>query len=108
MTINNHGDLVLKPIKKIKPPKTSESSKVHILQQSGTTGNRHEIVSKSKPIFRWIKDGVEHIHCDEDYIIQHIGGDCEHGKQNVEAGTRQVLHEMEHDAWKNELRVFID
>jgi hypothetical protein len=106
--INNHGDLILKPVNKIKPPKNSKSSKIHILQESGTTGNRHEIVSKNNHIYRWEKDGIEYIHCDENYIIQHVGGDEEHGKQDVEKGTRQVLHEMEHDPWKNELRRVID
>lgn len=106
--INNHGDLVLYPIKTIKPPKTAKASKIHILQDSGVTGNRHEIVSKKEPIYRWEKDGIQYISCKEDYIIRHVGGDCEHGEQQVEAGTRKVLHEMEHDVWNNELRVVID
>jgi hypothetical protein len=105
--LNNHGDLVLKPIE-MKIPKTAKKSKIHILQSSGTTGNRHEVISKKSPIFRWEKDSREFISCKEDYVIQHVGGDEEHGKQNVEKGTREILHEMEHDAWKNELRRVID
>ena len=108
MKTNNHGDLVLYPIKNIKPPKSAKSAKLHILQDSNATGNRHEIVSKLKPIYHWIKNGIEYIHCDKDYIIRHIGGDAEHGEQPVEAGTRKVLHEMEHNPWTNELRVVID
>lgn len=107
--INNHGDLILYPNKKVKPPKTAKSAKIHVLQDSGVTGNRHEVVSKNKPIFRWTdKDGIEYIHCDENYTIQHVGGDQEHGVQKVEKGTRKVLHEMEHDVWANELRRVID
>ena len=108
MKINNHGDLCLIPFKEIKPPKTAKSSKIHILQDSGATGNRHEIVSKKEPIYRWTKDGIEYISCKKYYVIRHVGGDCEHGEQVVEAGTRKVLHEMEHDPWTNELRVVID
>jgi len=108
MKINNHGDLVLYPIVKIKVPKTAKKALLHILQDSGATGNRHEIVSKKSPIYRWTKDGIEYIYCEKDYIIRHVGGDCEHGTQPVEAGTRKVIHEMEHDPWLNELKIVID
>lgn len=107
-TWNNHGDICLKPVASIKPPKSAVKAKLHILQDSGTTGNRHEIVSKKEPIYRWMKDGHEYIRCDADYVIQHVGGDCEHGVQTVQAGTREVLHEMEHDPWKNELKIVVD
>jgi len=103
----NHGDLIIYPVKKIKPPKDAVKAKLHILQDSGVTGNRHEVVSK-KDISRWTKDGKEFIHCDTDYSIQHVGGDCEHGIQPIQAGTCEVRHEMEHDPWKNELRRVID
>jgi hypothetical protein len=109
MKTNNHGDLILYPIDNIKIPKTAKGSKKHILQDSGVTGNRHEIVSKKSLIYRWTdKDGIEYISCKEDYKIQHVGGDCEHGEQVVEAGTRKVLHEMEWNPWENELKVVID
>lgn len=109
MKINNHGDLILSPIKeKITIPKSAKSAKLHILQDSGTTGNRHEVVSKKAPIFRWTKDNVEYISCKEDYIIQHIGGDGEHGTQKVEKGTRKVLHEMEYNPWGKDLRIVVD
>ena len=119
MTINNHGDLILYPIKTIKPPKTAEKSKKFILQASEVTGNRHEVVSdkfiyrwtkdgSDKFIYRWTKDGIEYLHSDSDYKIQHIGGDCEHGIQDVEAGTVEVRHEIEYDPWKNELKKVID
>ena len=107
MKINNHGDIILKPIKTKKPPKTAEKAKKHILQSSDTTGNRHEVISNSF-IYRWTKDGQEFLHSDKGYKIQHIGGDAEHGVQEVEAGTREVLHEMEHDPFQDELRVVID
>lgn len=106
--VNNHGDLILYPVKTSKPPKTANKSLIHVLQDSGATGNRHEIVSEKEPIYRWIKDGSEYISCSKDYAIRHVGGDCEHGEQTVQAGTRQVKHEMEHDPWKNELRIVID
>lgn len=108
MKWNNHGDICLAPTKALKPPKDAVSAKLHILQDSGVTGNRHEVVSTKEPIYRWTKDDVEYIHCKAPYMIQHVGGDREHGVQNVEAGTRKVLHEMEHDPWKNELRRVID
>jgi hypothetical protein len=102
MSINNHGDLILYPIKNIKPPKTAEKAQVHILQDSGTTGNRHEVVSHKADIYRLTgKNGVEYIHCDHNYQIRHVGGDEEHGKQEVEAGTREIKHEMEHNPWTN-------
>lgn len=107
MTINNHGDLILYPVNKIKPPKTAKKSKVHILQESNATGNRHELFSKY-PIYHWISKGIEYIYSDKYYTIRHIGGDCEHGEQPVEAGTRKVLHELEHDPFKNELRIVKD
>lgn len=107
-TINCHGDLTLYPVAKIKPPKSAEKAKLHILQDSGATGNRHEVVSKKESIYRWTKDGIEYIHCDKPYIIRHVGGDEEHGVQAVEAGTRKVLHEQEYDPFKNELKIVID
>jgi len=108
MKINNHGDLILYPVDGLTPPETTTKALVHILQDSGATGNRHEVVSEREPICRWTDDGVEYVSCSEPYIIRHVGGDCEHGVQPVEAGTRKVLHEMEHDPWKNELKVVID
>lgn len=106
--IANHGDLILYPIKTTKPPKAASKALLHVLQDSGATGNRHEVVSEKESIYRWQKDGKEFISCPKDYIIRHVGGDCEHGVQIVQAGTREVKHEMEHDPWKNELRVVID
>ncbi len=108
MKINNHGDLILYPVNSIKPPKSAVSEKLHILQDSGATGNRHEVVSKSAPIYRWTKGEVEYLHCDKDYVIRHVGGDCEHGEQIVEAGTREVRREMEHNPWTKELRTVKD
>ena len=107
-TINCHGDLTLYPVSKIKPPKDANKSKLHILQDSGTTGNRHEVASKKYLISRWTKDGIEYIHCDKPYIIQHVGGDEEHGIQQVEAGTRKVIHEEEYDPFAKDLRRVID
>lgn len=107
--INNHGDIILYPVESIKIPKIAKSKKLHILQDSGVTGNRHEVVSNKSSIFRWTdKEGQEYISCKENYIIRHIGGDGEHGEQPVEAGIRKILHEMEHNPWTNELRVVID
>jgi hypothetical protein len=108
MKVNNHGDLILYPVKSIKPPATAKKAKLHILQESNTTGNRHEVVSKKKPIYRWKKGDKEYISCQENYIIQHIGGDEEHGTQSVEKGAREVRHEMEYNPWGKELRIVID
>ncbi len=104
--IHLHGDLTLYPVK-AKPIK-AENKKLHILQDSGVTGNRHEVVHKSVSISRWTKGGKEYISCAKPFILQHVGGDSEHGVQNVETGTYEVKREMEHDPWKNELRVVID
>lgn len=106
--VNNHGDLILYPVNEVTPPKSAKKGKLHILQDSGPTGNRHEVVSKKSPIFQWIDGKVEYIRCDEPYIIRHVGGDEEHGMQEVEAGTREVRHEMEYNPWANELRIVID
>lgn len=104
--IANHGDIVLKPIDTRTPVEATEA-KLHILQDSGATGNRHEVVSKTN-IYRWTEDGHEYLHSDTSFIIQHVGGDEEHGVQSLEAGTWEVLHEMEHDPWTNELKIVID
>lgn len=105
---NNHGDLILLPVKTLKPPKTAKIGLLHVLQDSGVTGNRHEVVSEKEPIYYWEKDGKTFISCAKDYIIRHVGGDCEHGVQPVEAGTRELKHEMEYNPWVNELRIVID
>jgi hypothetical protein len=102
----NHGDICLAPIKNIKPPKDAVKAKLHVLQDSGVTGNRHEVVGEN--VYRWTKDDKEYIRCDKDYKIQHVGGDCEHGVLPLVAGTYEVRHEMEHDPWRNELRRVID
>jgi hypothetical protein len=44
----------------------------------------------------------------DNYQIVHEGPDAEHGIQKVQAGVREVRHEMEHDPFKNELRVVVD
>ena len=106
--VSNHGDLILIPVKTLKPPKTARKGLLHILQDSGATGNRHEVVSEKEPIFYWEKDSKTFISCAKDYIIRHVGGDCEHGVQSVEAGTRELKHEMEYNPWVNELRIVID
>ena len=93
---------------KIKIPTKAEKAKIHVLQKSDTTGNRHEIFSEKHLISRWTKDGKEYVGCIHPYHIRHIGGDAEHGIQEVEAGVREVRHELEHDPWKNELRRVID
>ena len=106
--INNHGDLILYPVEGIEPPDNAKHGLLHILQDSGPTGNRHEVVSETEPILYWEADGKMFISCSKDYIIRHVGGDCEHGVQPVQAGAREVRHEMEHSPWLNELRVVID
>lgn len=106
--IHLHGDITLYPVK-LKPAKNSEKEKIHILQNSGVTGNRHEVVSKKNPISRWKdKKEREFISCSKPFILQHVGGDAEHGVQNIEAGVYEVKRELEHDPWKDELRVVID
>ena len=106
---NCHGDLTLYPIADLTPPNTyAVSAPLHVLQASRVSGNRHEVISASDPIFRWTADGVEYLHCASDYEIRHVGGDCEHGVQKVQAGTRKVLHEEEYDPFLHELRRVID
>lgn len=105
--INNHGDLIIYPVKTLKPPKIAKKSKKHVLQDSGVTGNRHEVISDTL-IYRWTKNEIEYLHCDQDYKIQHVGGDCEHGIQDIEAGTVEVRHEVEYDPWQKELKRVID
>lgn len=106
--VSNHGDLILYPVKSIKPPKTAKKAKVHVLEASVTTGNRHEVVTKKGYIYRWTKNDIEYLHCDNDYEIRHVGGDEEHGVQKVEAGTREVRHEEEWNPWIAELKRVID
>lgn len=106
MSIHLHGDLTLYP-RILKPGAKAEKKKLHVLQASGVTGNRHEVIGKTV-IFRWQKDGKEFISCAKPFTLQHVGGDEEHGVQEVEAGTYEIMHEFEHDPHKNELRVVID
>lgn len=105
--IHLHGDLTLYPRTKVAGMGKAEKKKLHVLQSSGVTGNRHEILSKSV-LFRWTHDGKEYVHGNKPFILQHVGGDEEHGKQEVEAGTYEIMREFEHDPHKNELRVVID
>lgn len=104
--LNNHGDLILKPVKGIKRPISIKPAKLHILQDSGPTGNRHEVIGDA--VYRWTKDAREFLYSKTDYEIRHVGGDEEHGVQKVEKGTREVLHEVEYDPWKNELKIVVD
>jgi len=107
MKVNLHGDITLYPVKN-KPPKTAKSSLRHILQQSETTNNRHEVISKKEPILMWTKDDKTFLYCSKDYEIHHLGGDEEHGVQKVEKGTREVKHELEWNPWENELKIVLD
>ena len=105
--IHLHGDLTLYP-RTTKAAAKSEKKKIHILQSSGVTGNRHEVVGKTA-ISRWAdKEGKEFVSCSKPFVLQHVGGDEEHGKQDVQAGTYEIMREFEHDPHKNELRVVID
>lgn len=106
--VHLHGDVTLYPCKK-KAPASAKKSKVHVLQASGVTGNRHEVVHDRSGIHRWTdKEGKEYVSCPKPFRLQHVGGDSEHGVQDVEAGTYEVKREFEHDPWKGELRVVID
>lgn len=107
-TVINHGDVILHSVKNITPPKSAKKAKLHVLEASATTGNRHQVVTKKRFIYRWKTKGIEYIHCDNGYEIQHVGGDCEHGTLKVPAGTRRLGHELEHDPFKNELRRVLD
>lgn len=103
--IHNHGDLIFKP-SSVKAPKSATAAKLHILQDSGATGNRHEVLGEK--ISRWEKDGKEYIFAAKPFKLQHVGGDEEHGVQEMEKGAWEVLHEVEYDPWKNELKIVID
>jgi len=105
---NLHGDIGLIPAT-AKPPKNAAKASLHILQESATTQNRHEVFSETSLISRWTdKDGKEYVHCPKPYVIRHVGGDCEHGEQPVEAGTREIRRETEYDPYKNELKIVVD
>lgn len=101
-----HGDLGLIPCK-TKPVKPSKS-KIHVLQDSGVTGNRHEVFVDDGEILRWTSDGREYVSCKSGFVLRHVGGDSEHGTQKVSAGIYEVRHEQEHNPWTNELRIVID
>jgi hypothetical protein len=106
--VHCHGDLTLYPSTK-KAATKADKKKLHVLQASGVTGNRHEVVHKSVSIARWKdKEGKEFVSCAKPFVLQHVGGDEEHGKQEVAAGTYEIKHEFEHDPHKNELRVVLD
>lgn len=106
---NLHGDIGLHPCNE-DVPDDAECARVHVLQSSNVTGNRHIVRSfKGKlAIYHWTRDGREFVACSENYQIVHEGPDAEHGTQKVQAGVREVRHEMEHDPWRNELRVVVD
>jgi hypothetical protein len=106
--IHNHGDLILRPIDGKTPPADTTVATVGILQDSGVTGNRHEVYSKTASIARWTEDGHEYLYCPVPFVLRHVGGDCEHGEQAVEAGAYEVLHEEEYNPWAKELRRVID
>lgn len=108
--IHLHGDLTLYPSNE-KYDRKADKKKLHVLQSSGTTGNRHEVVCNLRggQVSRWKNsDGKEFVYCPKPFVLQHVGGDEEHGRQDVAAGTYEIMHEYEHDPHKNELRVVID
>lgn len=102
-----HGDLTLYP-SKTKASIKAEKKKLHVLQASTVSGNRHEVTHPSASILRWTKDGKEYVSCAKPFILQHVGGDEEHGKQDVKAGTYEIKHEFEHDPYANELKTVVD
>jgi hypothetical protein len=40
-TLNNHGDIILYPVKTLKPTKDAIKGLTHILEASASTGKRH-------------------------------------------------------------------
>ena len=105
---NLHGDIGLHPAEVVEAPNDAKLAFVHVLQSSDVTGNRHEVASAGEEIAHWHDAGKEYVYCGVDYVIRHVGGDAEHGEQIVQAGVREVRHEMEHDPWKNELKAVVD
>lgn len=105
--VHLHGDITLYP-SKAKSPAKADRKKVHVLQASGVTGNRHEVAHDTASVARWSKDGKEYVSCTKPFVLRHVGGDSEHGEQQVATGTYEVRREMEHDPWNNELRAVID
>jgi hypothetical protein len=108
--VHLHGDLTLYPVEKITGMAKAEKKSLHVLQSSGTTGNRHEIVSANgkDKLFRWNADGKEYVHGNKAFVLQHVGGDEEHGKQDIESGTYEVVREKEYDVFKEELKIVVD
>ena len=108
---NLHGDIGLHPAKDyVTVPKDAKASRCVVLQSSAVTGNRHVLrpFKGKASIFHWHADGLEFVSCEDNYQIIHEGGDSEHGKQKVQAGIREVRHEMEHDPFRIELRAVVD
>jgi hypothetical protein len=105
--INIHGDVTLFPSDE-KPPESASRAKMHIIESSEVSGNRHEVQSETEDILLWEIDGIRYLSCTKDYVIRHIGGDGEHGEQPVSSGSVRIGNELELDPWKNELRRVID
>ncbi len=102
-----YGDINLIPRKDVKH-NDGTKAKVHVLQQSSVTGNRHEVRSGTSPI-EWFTVGEsEYLTSKTPFVIDHLGGDAEHGKVEVEAGTYEVTHQVEFDAIKQAFRSVID
>jgi hypothetical protein len=104
--VHNHGDIILIPVAGWTTPATSVRADVHVLQSSGVTGNRHEVAGKGTS--SWREGDREFLFCPEVSVLRHVGGDCEHGEQVLEAGAWEVKHEDEHDPFTGELRRVID
>lgn len=102
--VHCHGDLTLVPSDE--RPKKAAKSELHVLQQSEVTRNRHEVAGKE--ISRWSSEGREYVSSKSPFVLRHVGGDEEHGQQDVTAGCYEMKREMEHDPYKNELRIVID
>ena len=108
---NLHGDIGLHPVD-VKVPDLEKKKKSGvtkgnkcIVQESEVTGNSHVLKALTTPLFWWTnKEGQQYVYCENDYEIIHEGPEQEHGTQRVQAGVREIRHEVEFDPWSRLLR----
>jgi hypothetical protein len=93
-----HGDFDFIPTK-YKAPKDAKYG-TFFLGTSSVTGNSH-IMNNA---FEFSKDGKRLIAFTKGGFIDHK----QHGKQDMDAIVYELKNQMEHDPWRNELRVVVD
>lgn len=103
--IYRHGDLFIRAAELPKEAKKLEEKKSHVLAYGETTGHKHLLTAeRGSSVLIYEEKGRAFFSVEKDAKLSHE----EHGTLVINPGTYEVVHEREHDWFKNATRKVVD